>query len=251
MAIAEEYRRQFQWRDWDGAFAQLPPLAGKTLLDLGCGIGQLAYELAERGATVVAFDGNEELLHAARPHPRVELRRADLAALPPLDRPADGIWCSFVAAYFVDLPTQLRRWRELLAPGGFLAVIEIDDLFAHEPVAATTRATLERYVDEALAARRYDFRMGRKLEAHLGAAGFTLERSFVLPDREFSAHGPLAADVIAAWRARLARMQLLQQCAGAGFPALRDDFLAALARSDHRSGATVRGCVARAAAPPR
>lgn len=66
MDLADEYRRQFAWRDWATVFAALPPLAGQVVFDLGCGPGDLAAELVRRGARVVGFDCNEELLAAAR-----------------------------------------------------------------------------------------------------------------------------------------------------------------------------------------
>ena len=44
-SLAEEYARQRAWRPWAGIFEALPPLAGRTVLDLGCGPGDVAAEL--------------------------------------------------------------------------------------------------------------------------------------------------------------------------------------------------------------
>ena len=247
MSLASEYRAQRAWRDWGRAFEALPPLADALVLDLGCAVGDQAAELVRRGARVLGLDGNEELLAAARARglERAEFQSADLAALPDLGVRADGIWCSFAAAYFTELPDVLAAWARHLVPGGWIALTEIDDFFAHEPLADRARELLEAYVAESLAARRYDFRMGRKLEAHLVRAGFRVTESRTLADRELAFDGPVAPDVLAAWRARFERMPLLRAACGAEFPALREAFLGCLGRPEHRSLARVCFCLAR------
>lgn len=243
MSLATEYQRQRAWRDWEIGFSALPPLEGRTVLDLGCGVGDQSAELSVRGARVIGLDGNEELLAVARARgmANAEFRRADLRE--PLDLgsdfAADGIWCSFVAAYFPDLSAVLVEWTRVLRPGGWIALVEIDEMFGHEPVGRRTRELLDAYVEESVAAGRYDFRMGRKLGAHLERAGFSILEERDLLDRELAFSGPALPEVIEAWRARFERMSLLQQACGAESGAVRDDFLAALARPDHRTNARV------------
>lgn len=251
MPLADEYRRQFRWRSWPEILALLPELAGTTVLDLGCGPGDLSAVLARRGARVIGVDGNEELLDAARVNmpPGVELRCADLAELGKLRVEADGIWCSFAAAYFPDLPAVLRGWSRHLRPGGWIVLTEVDDLFGHEPVGERTRALFAAFAADALAAGRYDFHMGHKLRGHLEAAGYAVERELEVGDRELAFQGTADPDVLEAWRARLTRMRLLQAFCGAEFDALADDLLGALARVDHVSRATVRVVLARAPTP--
>lgn len=247
MNLAEEYARQFAWRDWPRALDALPPLAGTRVLDVGCAHGDLAAELAARGASVLGVDGNEELVAAARGRAlaRCEFRVADARALAELGAPFDGLWASFAAAYFVELAPVLERWRALLAPGGWIALTEIDDLFAHEPVSSATRARLESYLEESRRAGRYDFRMGRRLAAELARAGYRVERELVLADREFACDGPLAPAVLEAWKARLERMRLLHEHCGSAWPEVRGEFLAALASPAHRSHARVVFVLAR------
>lgn len=95
-----------------------------------------------------------------------ELLQGDLAALPELG-PVDGIWCSFAAAYFVELVPVLASWSKALRPSGWIMLTEVDDLFGHEPLSARTKALFEAYVQDAFEARRYDFRMGRRPGAEL------------------------------------------------------------------------------------
>ena len=66
MSLTEEYRKQYEWRDWSRALSACPIMRGQHVLDLGCGPGDHSAELIIRGAIVTGVDGNEELLAAAR-----------------------------------------------------------------------------------------------------------------------------------------------------------------------------------------
>jgi SAM-dependent methyltransferase len=246
MTLVEAYKRQLAWRDWSSFFAALPSLAGQTVLDLGCGIGDQAAELARRGARVIGIDMNEELLHEARSRvlENVEFRFGDLHDLPDVGVLADGIWCSFAAAYFIDLPKVLTSWARQLRPGGWIALTEIDDLFGHEPLGDRSKSLFEGYVSDGLDAGRYDFRMGRKLAQHLSAAGFVVTKVMTVEDQELSFEGPASADVIEAWRTRFERMTLLRASWGSEFEQVRDEFLRALSDPSHRSQAKVCCCIA-------
>ncbi len=246
MSLASDYRRQFQWRDWQTILDALPRLQGQTVIDLGCGVGDLTSELAARGANVVGVDTNEELLQHARSRQisNAEFRAVELRGAVELGIAADGIWCSFTAAYFVELSVALASWSGNLKPGGWIAVTEIDDLFGHEPLPARTKALLNAYCDNALLAKRYDFRAGRKLEGHLENAGFSVTKSLTIDDREFSFRGAATSSVLDSWRARFERMQLLQDFLGINFDQVREEFLGCLMRPDHRSVAKVCCCVA-------
>jgi len=246
MSLADEYERQARWRPWRALFDQLPPVAGRTVLDLGCGPGSQAAELAARGARVLGFDADGQLLRAARAKglAGAEFRAADLRALPDLEPPADGIWCSFAAAYFPDLATVLASWSRLLRPGGWIALTEIDDLFGHGPLGPRSRALLARYAEEALRAGRYDFHMGGKLAGHLERAGFRVERDLAVEDRELAFDGPADEGVVAAWRDRFDRMRGLRAACGPELAAVRDELLDCLTRPDHASTARVCFCLA-------
>jgi SAM-dependent methyltransferase len=246
MSLIAEYQRQRAWRAWPIVLDALPPLHGRIVLDLGCGVGDLAAELVQRGARVVGFDANEELLTHARERALrgAEFHAADLRTAEDLGVRADGLWASFLPAFFPDLTAALARWKRNLRPGAFAALIEIDDLFGHAPLLSSTRELLEAYADDALRAGRYDFRMGRKLPGFLREAGFTVTQAFTVPDRELSFEGPAEDEVRNAWRLRFARMKLLQEFCGSAFAAVEEDFLACLAREDHRSTARVHACLA-------
>ncbi|HSR41356.1 MAG TPA: methyltransferase domain-containing protein [Longimicrobiales bacterium] len=248
MSLADEYRRQQRWRDWPTILDALPPVEGRTVLDLGCGEGGVAAELVGRGARVIGVDLNDDLLRAARARglAGAEFRSADLRTLDDLelDDAVAGLWSSFAPAYFPDLAPVLASWRAHLQPGGWAALTEVDDLFGHEPLAPRTKSLLEAYARELLEAGWYDFHMGRKLAGHLERAGFTVSKTFTVEDRELAFDGPADPDVLEAWRRRLDRMKGLQDFCGEEFEGVREDLLGCLGRTDHRSSAKVVCCIA-------
>lgn len=96
---------------------------GERVLDIGCGIGALAYDVAEKaGAYVFGIDLSAENVAQAReryPHPRVEYRVGDaLLELP--DGPFDVVVLSNVLEHLPDRPRFLRRVQEVAGPSRFL-----------------------------------------------------------------------------------------------------------------------------------
>jgi SAM-dependent methyltransferase len=234
-------------RAWEQALARLPALEGALVLDLGCGTGDGAAALAARGASVVGLDLDAARIElaGARRIPRATFRVADLRAPLQVERAVDGLWACYTAAFFTDLSATLERWARALRPGGWMALVEVDDFLGHEPLDPRWRELFAAYAAEALAAGRYDFHTGSKFERAAAGAGLELAWIRDLRDPEFAWDGPLGPDALASWRARWERMPLLRAAAGADAQRVRDDFLACLASPDHRSSARVRACLAR------
>jgi SAM-dependent methyltransferase len=99
------------------------------VLDVGCGLGDTAEELARRGFEVVAFDVSPTAVDEARrrfPGSRVEYRVADLLELP---RELAGAFDLVVECYTLQvLPPEARgravaALRRTLRPGGTLLVV--------------------------------------------------------------------------------------------------------------------------------
>lgn len=68
------------------------PLAGKRILDVGCGTGVLARSLSSRGARVVGLDPNEQALAVARESvPAGTFLSGGAQALPFADHSFDGV----------------------------------------------------------------------------------------------------------------------------------------------------------------
>lgn len=240
MSLVEEYRRQWAWRDWSAVLETLPLAPAKLVLDLGCGPGDMAAEFARRGLRVIGVDQNSELLEAARRQQlaSAEFLEHDLAGLPELPL-ADGIWCSFTAAYFPELTPILERWKRCLKRGGWIALTEIDNLFGHEPLEASTQSALSSFVRETFTSARYDFHMGSKLGSFLQQCGFRKVQNLALHDLELAFDGPASDAVVQAWSQRFDRLRSLQDQLGSGFASVKADFLHCLRSPEHRSTAAV------------
>ena len=89
--------------------------------EIGCGPGQVARYLHERGVAVVGLDLSPRMVELARQlNPGIEFQQGDMAKLPAQDRS----WAGIVAFYaIIHLPRSevvavLREWWRVLQPGG-------------------------------------------------------------------------------------------------------------------------------------
>lgn len=107
-------------RFWPFLVEELGPLAGKRILDLGCGHGWLAARLAAEGAEVMGLDGSAELLSIGRSrHPELDLRQADLSTgLGTGGESFDRIVALMVLMDVVDLDPLLKDVAAALRAGG-------------------------------------------------------------------------------------------------------------------------------------
>jgi SAM-dependent methyltransferase len=143
---------------WQQAFelpsllSLLPDPTGSRVLDLGCGAGQLAHHLAERGAAeVIGIDLSERMLALARSqwsHPRVTFQRAAMeeVAFPP--NRFDLVVSSFALHYVADYQGLCRRIAAWLVQEGVL-------VFSTEHPVYLTRATSEGWVHDAAGLPQY------------------------------------------------------------------------------------------------
>jgi SAM-dependent methyltransferase len=98
-------------------------VAGRRILDAGCGSGPLFAALRDRGATVTGFDKSTGMLEVARRRlgPDADLQVADLGRpLPFPDGAFDDVIASLVLHYLEDWTAPLAELRRVLRPGGRL-----------------------------------------------------------------------------------------------------------------------------------
>ena len=106
--------------------AERVPLAGASVLDVGCGGGLLSEALARRGAQVTAIDLAPELVKVARLHglesgAQVDYRLQSVEALA-AERPGtfDAITCMEMLEHVPDPAAIVSACATLLKPGGRL-----------------------------------------------------------------------------------------------------------------------------------
>lgn len=121
-ARAQDYARRFS-----GDSAQSPQLAafiaalpkGGHALDLGCGPGISAAQMAAAGLQVTAFDPVSEMVALTAAHPGVAAQVAGFDDITGTDL-YDGVWANFslLHAPRADMPRHLEAIAEALRPGG-------------------------------------------------------------------------------------------------------------------------------------
>ena len=103
-------------------------VAGRRILDAGCGSGPIAAALRDRGATVTGFDSSAAMLELARRRlgPDADLHLADLGRpLPFPDDAFDDVIAALVLHYLRDWTGPLAELRRVLKPGGrLIAAVE-------------------------------------------------------------------------------------------------------------------------------
>jgi len=107
-------------------------VAGRRILDAGCGSGPVMAALRDQGATVTGFDKSAGMLEQARLRlgDDADLRVAELGSpLPFPDGMFDDVIASLVLHYLEDWGPALAELRRVLKPGGRL-IVSVDHPFA-------------------------------------------------------------------------------------------------------------------------
>lgn len=104
-------------------------VAGKTLLDVGCGDGALAAELARHGAIVTGLDANPAMIAAARRRTEREGNQLRLVEARAEELPFDDATFDCVLAVtmlcFQDTKRAVAEMARVLKPGGRLVIGEL------------------------------------------------------------------------------------------------------------------------------
>jgi 2-polyprenyl-3-methyl-5-hydroxy-6-metoxy-1,4-benzoquinol methylase len=107
--------------DRPAVFELVGDVAGRRVLDAGCGPGLYSEELVARGADLVAIDASAEMVKLAekRIGSRAQVMRADLnEPLPFASAEFDLIVCALVIHHVHDRNVCFREFLRLLKPGG-------------------------------------------------------------------------------------------------------------------------------------
>ena len=190
--VAEEYARhlydELQHKPLDrqllDRFTERVQGAG-LVCDLGCGPGQVARYLHERGVAVCGMDLSPRMIEQARQlNPVTDFTRGDMLALPV----ADEAWAGIAAFYAIvnfppaDLLPVMREMRRALRPGGWLLLsFHIGEQIEHVDELWGCAVSLDFY-----------FFSVEKVKSDLRAAGFeideVIERAPYAPEVEYQSH---------------------------------------------------------------
>jgi trans-aconitate 2-methyltransferase len=153
------------------AVARLELAGGETVLDAGCGTGQVTETLLARlpRGRVIALDASAQMLGAARERfagdARVSFVQADLGQPLPLAEPVDAIASTSTLHWVRDHDALWRHLAAVLRPGGQLVV----DCGGAGNIAAVMRALDELGHPD----HPWTYAGAQETERRLAAAGFS------------------------------------------------------------------------------
>ena len=126
---AEQFRDEMEKKPFDRKMLDwLIEKAGTlgTICDMGCGPGQIARYLHDRGAEVCGVDLSAAMVERARSlHPDIPFQQGDMLALTEIADNSYGGVAAFYSIVHIPRPMVIQALRELkrvLRPGGVLLV---------------------------------------------------------------------------------------------------------------------------------
>jgi SAM-dependent methyltransferase len=216
---------------------RLPP--GAVVLDVGCGPGVIAAEVARQisGSRVTGLDASAARIEEARRNLSAfagsKAQVGDAAALPFADGSFDAVYSRMLLEYLPDKQQAVAEMVRGCRPGGLVLLQDLDgQLVWHHPPDAALEADVQRVL-AALATTGFDPFVGRKL--------FALARGAGLRDLAVSAEsyhlfaGRIDAENLRLWELKLdiALPAAAQALGGAeAAQSLKERFLDYLQRED-------------------
>jgi trans-aconitate 2-methyltransferase len=96
----------------------LAPKPGERILDVGCGTGQLTFEISASGAEAIGIDASAEMVEAARKNfPELRFELGDAAAMR-FDGQFDAVFSNAALHWVTDQKGAIAAIARALKPGG-------------------------------------------------------------------------------------------------------------------------------------
>lgn len=156
----------------------LAPAKGEHILDIGCGPGLLAHDLALEvgpGGRVTGVDKDPAMLDLARRRcaelPQVDLLEGEATDLPATNSTLDAVTCAQVLLYVEDVERAIATMHRVLKPGGRAVIVETDwrSLVLSSAAPELTETMITAW-DRAVASPNLPVRLGPLLRARGFAA---------------------------------------------------------------------------------
>jgi trans-aconitate methyltransferase len=111
-------RHSFVWKKAGELIDLLGPQAGERILDLGCGTGHLAAQIAESGADVIGLDSSVSMIAQARQnYPKLRFMLADARQLK-FDEPFDAVFSNAALHWITEAGSVIESVAGALKPHG-------------------------------------------------------------------------------------------------------------------------------------
>jgi ubiquinone/menaquinone biosynthesis C-methylase UbiE len=158
---------------------------GERVLDIGCGPGLLARDMAAsvgHGGRLCGVDVSEDMLTMSRNRcanqPWTEFRRADATQLPYPDDSFDAAVSIQVYEYVADIAAALAELCRVMRPGGRVLIMDTDfgSLVLHTEHKARMQRVLAAWDEHFVHAE-----LPRTLSRQLRDAGFTVRHRDAIP----------------------------------------------------------------------
>jgi ubiquinone/menaquinone biosynthesis C-methylase UbiE len=186
-------------RAWRTALRMLPVSEGSSVLDVGSGLGVLAFELASNlKLNVVGVDIEPHFVGHSRSlfelldaqglfveGSTVGFCQGDIRALGFDDGAFDLVFVRELLQFLSDPVQAVREVHRVLRPGGYACVSDTDDqLHITWPPRSPALERMVGAVSEVQHARGGDRHCGRKLSTYLRQAGFDIASVVILPEAQ-------------------------------------------------------------------
>lgn len=117
-AVLYEDKHAFVWQYGEDLLKFLNPQPGESILDLGCGTGQLTEKIAQAGAEVMGVDYAHEMIEKARKnYPHIRFDVADARNFQ-VDKPLDAVFSNAVLHWVKEADCAIASIHKSLKPGG-------------------------------------------------------------------------------------------------------------------------------------
>lgn len=115
-------KQRFVSKFGENVIEWLQPKIGETILDLGCGTGDLAHEISKSGATVLGIDSSEAMIEKARvKYPHLQFKVDDGETFR-LEEKVDAVFSNSALHWMKQASHVIHSTKQALQPGGRFVV---------------------------------------------------------------------------------------------------------------------------------